>query len=211
MDLKKQKEIIQGEIEKAQQAGDTELINELQNDLTVIDANIAEEERYAELAESKAYKSIRLREVLSDYFMKRKDMIKGEFIARLKETYLRKPVTADQYGSYKEGLFTYGCYIVETVYDKESHLWQLSIFPETGGAECPHNVVKDIRYKYIPDHCMMWEACGPREQKGSAVHLYEMPVESDEEQKDEQKKPGIFRRLFHRNRKAVNDEGKESC
>lgn len=120
---------------------------------------------------------VKLRDVLSDYFINRRQRIKKELLESLKETYLREPVDVDPYGSYKPGVFTYGAFWVFVEYDAESHLWQLQILPGEKGQPVGEHVVRQVRDKFIPDYAWMSRMYPPRgERSESGVILYQMPV-----------------------------------
>lgn len=138
-------------------------------------------------------KQIKLGDVLSAYFLKRKDHLKKEFIAELKKTAASEAVYTDEFGSYKPGVFTYGAYIVEVDYNTDEKTWMLGIYPGAKNTTITSQVVKDIRYKFIPDDAMMAQMWGSRAELEAhqGVYLYEVPKailapkESESEQ-DEQ-------------------------
>ena len=160
MDLQKEKEIKQQmEAEKAQAA------------------QAKEETTKAKVEE----RPVKLREILSEYFMKRRDRLDPELIKDLKETARREAETADQYGTYKQGTFTFGAFVVTV--GKEDGLWRIEIISGEGG-KIPENVVEQIRYKYVPDDVWMCKAYAPRENQRNlqGVLLLQMPTSEGPEE-----------------------------
>lgn len=176
MDFKKAQEICQAQIDKAELAGDKERAEQLREELkTIQEADRLDRER-AEMLNSPEYKSVKNRDVLSNYFLEKRTRLRPAFLARLKETALREPIEADQYGSYRAGLFTFGCFIVDVTYNQEAGLYGLTIFSDRKGVTVPHNVALDIRYKFIPDRCVMCEFYGTRaDRETDRVVMYELP------------------------------------
>ena len=144
-------------------------------------------ERQAESSVAKKIEDgrpVKLREILSDYFYKRRDRLDKEFVKSLRDTARRAPITADRYGEYKTGVFTYGAFTVEVRLD-DGH-WLVQIMSAEFGRPVPENVVETIRYKYVPDDVWMCKCYAPRESQQKihgAVMLMEIPTEgeSDEE------------------------------
>ncbi len=126
---------------------------------------------------------VKLREVLSDFFLKRRDRIDPELLDQLKETARREATDADQYGTYKPGTFTFGSFVVDVA--KEDGLWRVEIISGEGiGSRIPENVVEQIRYKYVPDDAWMTKCYAPREEqkKLQGVLLMQMPMELPSEE-----------------------------
>ena len=126
---------------------------------------------------------MKLREVLSDFFLKRRDRIDPELLDQLKETARREATDADQYGTYKPGTFTFGSFVVDVT--KEDGLWRIEIVSGEGiGNRIPENVVEQIRYKYVPDDAWMTKCYAPREEqkKLHGVLLMQMPMDLPSEE-----------------------------
>lgn len=128
---------------------------------------------------------VKLREILSDYWMRRRDRLDPDFLKELKETARREPVTADSYGSYKTGIFTYGSFVV--MVSQDNGWWRLEILTAEPGAKIPENVVENIRYKFIPDDAWMCKAYAPREAQRQleGVLLMEIPFNKEQESEEE--------------------------
>lgn len=129
---------------------------------------------------------VKIREVLSDFFLKRRNIIDPDFMKALLETARREPTMADSYGTYKPGSFTYGAFCVEVGYT-EDNLWTLTITPGEKHGTVPENVIGLIRDKYIPDSVWMVKFYPPREERDSSgvVFLMEMPSEEKEAGEEE--------------------------
>lgn len=127
--------------------------------------------------------AVKMRDILSDYWLKRRARLHQDFIKQLTDTYYREPMTADQYGTYKPGTFTFGCFRVDVYH--EDGLWRIEIVSgEHGGI--PEEVVRQIRYKFVPNDVWMVKPYAPREEdeKLGGVILYEIPTGS--QQQDEE-------------------------
>ena len=125
---------------------------------------------------------VKLRDVLSDFFMKRRERIDPGLLKELRETARREATDADQYGSYKPGTFTFGAFVVFV--SKEDGLWRIEIISGEGSTRIPENVVEQIRYKYVPDDAWMCKVYAPREEQSklSGVLLMQMPTEVKSEE-----------------------------
>ena len=125
---------------------------------------------------------VKLREILSDFFLKRRERIDPDLLKELKATARREATDADQYGSYKPGTFTFGAFVVFV--SKDEGLWRIEIISGEGNARIPENGVEQIRYKYVPDDAWMCKVYAPREEqrKLSGVLLMQMPVGNSAEE-----------------------------
>ena len=160
---------------------DTKKAKEIKQQVEAEKAQAAQE---AQKVEPKAEpRPVKLREVLSDFFLKRRDRIDPELLDQLKETARREATDADQYGTYKPGTFTFGSFVVDVA--KEDGLWRVEIISGEGiGSRIPENVVEQIRYKYVPDDAWMTKCYAPREEqkKLQGVLLMQMPMELPSEE-----------------------------
>ncbi len=149
-----------------------------------VEAEKAQAAQEAQKVEHKAEpRPVKLREVLSDFFLKRRDRIDPELLDQLKETARREATDADQYGTYKPGTFTFGSFVVDVT--KEDGLWRIEIVSGEGiGNRIPENVVEQIRYKYVPDDAWMTKCYAPREEqkKLHGVLLMQMPMDLPSEE-----------------------------
>lgn len=138
------------------------------------------------LKQSATAQPVKIREVLSDFFLKRRNLIDPDFMKALLETARREPTMADSYGTYKPGAFTYGAFRVDVGYT-EDNLWTLSITPGENHGRVPENVIALIRDKYIPDSVWLVKFYPPRDERDSsgAVFLMEMPSEEKEAGEEE--------------------------
>ena len=145
----------------------------------VAEAAAAQEVKVAPKVEERP---VKIREILSDYFMRRRERIDPDLLKELKETARREATDADQYGSYKPGTFTFGSFVVFVA--KEDGLWRIEIVSGEGGARIPENVVEQIRYKYVPDDAWMCKVYAPRDEqrKLTGVLLMQMPTEMKSEE-----------------------------
>lgn len=142
----------------------------------------AEKAKAAQVAPKVEERPVKLRKVLSEFFMKRRERIDPELLQQLKETARREATEADQYGSYKPGTFTFGAFVVDVTHD--DGLWRIEIISGENGGKVPENIVEQIRYKYVPNDAWMCKIYAPREaQRGiQGVLLLEMPMSTKEEE-----------------------------
>lgn len=117
--------------------------------------------------------------IFPDYFRKKKDKINPEFFKMLEATAKSDFTHVDLFGVYKTGTFLYKNCIVTVMHN--DGLWSLHIIAENAPVGLP--IIKEIRYKYIPDNAMMVKVLGSRERnKGvKGVILYEIPTGENEE------------------------------
>ena len=120
----------------------------------------------------------RSRVVYPEYWVKRKSRLNPELVKELEETAAREPSVTDDYGEYKPGTFLYRDVVV-TVKNELQSGWSVHIFSE-------HSIglplIKEVRYKYVPDHVIMVQVLGPREEEQiKGVLLHEVPTMGDEE------------------------------
>jgi hypothetical protein len=113
------------------------------------------------------------------YFWKKRKL-NPEFVKRLQETANREPSVTDNFGKYKEGVFLHGCTIV--IIAITDGLWWLNIKSEH---PVPLHVIREIRYKYLPDECLMAQLLPSRAEKGNDcnVVLYQIPGSLADESK----------------------------
>jgi len=96
------------------------------------------------------------------------------------------PVATDAYGEYREGLFLYGCTMVQ-VEVCENELWRLTIKSEN---PIGLPIIQAIRDKYIPDVFLMAMLFQDRAERfgNNIVQLYQLPNNVDAEVVDDQDK-----------------------
>jgi hypothetical protein len=113
----------------------------------------------------------------------KKKRLNPEFVKQLQETANREPSITDDFGQYKEGIFLHGCTIV--IVAITDGLWGLEIKSEH---PVPLHVIKEIRYKYLPDECLMAQLLPSRKERGndSNVMLYQIPGSLTDNKEDEQ-------------------------
>lgn len=142
----------------------------------------AEKAKAAQVAPKVEERPVKLREILSDYYYKRRNNLDPVLLRDLRETARREPVTADSYGTYKPGTFTFGSFVVDV--EIENGLWKLEIYPGEKNGTIPENVVEQIRYKFIPDDVWMVKTYAPREEqrKLQGVLLMQLPSGEAEEE-----------------------------
>lgn len=120
----------------------------------------------------------RSRVVYPEYWVKRKSWLNPELVKELEETAARESIITDDYGAYKPGTFLYRDAVV-TVKNEPQSGWCVHIFSE-------HSIglplIKEVRYKYVPDHVIMVQVLGPREEEQiKGVLLHEIPTMGGEE------------------------------
>lgn len=114
-----------------------------------------------------------------EYWAKRKNRLSAVFIKMLEETAQREAETTDKYGEYKTGTFLHKSAIVTV--KRENGLWSLYMMSE-------HPIglplIKEIRYKYLPDNLLMAQLYAPRseEKELKGVILYEIPNNQENEE-----------------------------
>ncbi|MDH6308005.1 hypothetical protein M2451_002524 [Dysgonomonas sp. PFB1-18] len=107
-----------------------------------------------------------------EFWKKRK--MNPEFVKDLEESANSKPIATDEHGEYRAGKFLHSCAIVIVAY--ANNLWSVEIHSQ-------HQVnlpmIREIRYKYLPDNLMMAQLFLPRDQRitDKAVVLYQIPGE----------------------------------
>jgi hypothetical protein len=128
------------------------------------------------VSESNSRQSIKL--PIPPYWKKKR--LSAEFLKRLQDTAQKEPVVTDEHGEYKDGVFLHGCVVVEVSITED--LWSLAIHSE-------HFItlpmIQAIRYKYIPDSCMMAYLFSSRKEtlSGNTVVLYQIPGSLSESEK----------------------------
>lgn len=119
------------------------------------------------------------RVIYPEYWAKRKKRLNAGFIKMLEETAKKEVECSDEYGEYKTGTFLYKSAIV-SVRREDNRLWTLHIMSEV---PIGLPLIKEIRYKFLPDNLLMAQLFEPRkdarEMKG--VILYEIPNNQEEE------------------------------
>lgn len=113
------------------------------------------------------------------YFNSRKSKMKKDFKDRLEESANSEVIESDKYGEYRAGIFLWRNCIVSVGY--EDQCWNVHIHSESTVLE--ERFVKEIRYKFVPDRCMMVKVYQSREVKtpDNVVVLMEAPVTKDED------------------------------
>ena len=114
--------------------------------------------------------------VYPDYWKKRKHRLKPDFVKMLEDTAKAEPVATDKYGEYKPGTFLHKSYIVTVTKDE---VWGVHIF---GEHPVTPQVIKEVRYKYMPDSVIMAQLYGSRadESELKGVVLYEIPSQVED-------------------------------
>lgn len=116
-----------------------------------------------------------------EYWKKRRHTLSKNLLKMLQDTANREPELTDDYGSYKAGTFLHRAYIVTVT--RELGLWQLHIVSDKAPITLP--IIEEVRYRYIPNHCVMCQFYPSREESGKTmgVVLVEMPgsTESDDD------------------------------
>ena len=113
-----------------------------------------------------------------EYWAKRKNRLNPNLVKELEETAAREPEVTDDHGSYKPGTFLFKNTVVTV--RRESGMWSCHIFSE-------HPIglplIKEVRYKFLPDNCCMVQLFGTREESNElkGVVLYELPNATPED------------------------------
>lgn len=105
-------------------------------------------------------KVVNSRVVFPEYWAKRKHRMKKEFLEELNKAAKSEPVETDEYGEYKIGTFLHRSCIVTV--KRDEGVWSLHIYSENP-VGLP--LIKEIRYKYIPDRVLMAQLFGNREEQ----------------------------------------------
>ncbi len=119
--------------------------------------------------------------VYPDYWAKRKARIKPDLIKELEKSAASEPVETDEYGEYRLGTFLHRNTIVTV--KQEDGCWTVHIYSEQ---PIGLPMIKEIRYKYLPNRLLMAQLFGGREfnREVKGVVLYEIP-QADPEPKEE--------------------------
>ena len=112
-----------------------------------------------------------------EYWAKRKKRLSAGFVKELEETAKKEAECSDDYGEYKTGTFLYKSAIVSV--EKSDNLWALHIMSEV---PIGLPMIKDVRYKFLPDNILMAQLYEPRKdaKKIKGVILYEIPNNQEE-------------------------------
>lgn len=116
--------------------------------------------------------------VYPEYWAKRKNRLNPKLVKELEESAAREPEVTDDYGEYKPGTFLFKNTVVTV--RRESGMWSCHIFSE-------HPIglplIKEVRYKFLPDNCCMAQLFGTREESNElkGVVLYELPNATHED------------------------------
>lgn len=107
-----------------------------------------------------------------EYFKKKKKRMRPDFIKKLEETAKADFTDVDDYGVYKVGSFLYKNAFVTI--SKEDGLWTLHVISE---APIGLPLIKEVRYKYLPNNLMMAQIFGDRAEANEikGVILYQIP------------------------------------
>lgn len=110
--------------------------------------------------------------VYPEYFKKKKKRMRPDFIKKLEETAKADFTDVDDYGVYKVGSFLYRNAFVTI--SKEDGLWTLHVISE---APIGLPLIKEVRYKYLPNNLMMAQIFGDRAEANEikGVILYQIP------------------------------------
>ena len=129
---------------------------------------------------AQANKSMRGQIEWSEYFRKKANRLNKEFIKELQESADNSYVDADAYGAYREGTFLHSACVVKVARDEDNGLWVLQILSEQ---PITLPIIKQIRYKFLPNDIMVTMMLPPREMVNKrSVMLYEMPANQTEEE-----------------------------
>ena len=110
----------------------------------------------------------------SDYFKSRRKRMKKEFLDELQQSAKSDFVEIDAYGAYREGTFLHRSCVVKVGRDEDNGLWVLQIISEQ---PITLPIIKQVRYKYLPNDMMVCLMLPPRENESkNSVMLYEMPI-----------------------------------
>ncbi len=117
----------------------------------------------------------------SPYYEKRKNRLSEGMKKILVESANNKYEAVDEHGVYRTGTFFHGAAIVTV--NMEDGLWSVHII-----SEYPIHLpmIKEIRYKFLPDNAMMAMLFGSREESKElkGVILYQIPNGMAEEEKE---------------------------
>lgn len=109
--------------------------------------------------------------VYPEYFKKKKKRMRPDFIKKLEETAKADFTDVDDYGVYKVGLSSIR---MPLTISKEDGLWTLHVISE---APIGLPLIKEVRYKYLPNNLMMAQIFGDRAEANEikGVILYQIP------------------------------------
>lgn len=117
--------------------------------------------------------------VYPEYWAKRKNRLNPLLVKELEESAAREPEVTDDYGEYKPGTFLFKKTVVTVKRSPESG-WSLHIFSEH---PIGLHIIKEVRYTFLPDHVLMAQLFGTREDRHmKGVVLYEIPQPEPEEE-----------------------------
>lgn len=152
-------------LEKAKQDNDQNTVNELSEELERIYGIISSANR------TNRYP------MYSEYFKKRLARINKELKKKIEETAKQASIYADEYGTYKPGVFTHKSCIVSVGYDDE--IWSAHIYSDEVITDV---LIKEIRYRFIPDDAVMARLYEKRSVMNSikGVVLYQVPGEQED-------------------------------
>lgn len=110
--------------------------------------------------------------VYPEYFKKKRKRMRPDFISELEKTAKADFTDVDAFGVYKVGSFLYKNTFVTV--SKENGLWTLHMISEV---PIGLPLIKEIRYKYLPDNLMMAQIFGERADANeiNGVILYQIP------------------------------------
>lgn len=131
---------------------------------------MSKEELQAKLAKANAENKGMV--VYPEYFKKKKKRMRPDFIKKMEETAKADFTDVDDYGVYKVGSFLYRNAFVTI--SKEDGLWTLHVISE---APIGLPLIKEVRYKYLPNNLMMAQIFGDRAEANEikGVILYQIP------------------------------------
>lgn len=120
--------------------------------------------------------------VYPEYFKKRMKKFNPEFVSVLEATAKSEFTHVDEYGVYKTGTFLHKNCIVTVLQDEG--LFALQILADNAPIGLP--LIKEIRYKYLPDNLLMAQTFGRRaeESKLKGVVLYQIPNNEEEPEEE---------------------------
>lgn len=117
------------------------------------------------------------------YFNSRKSKMKKDFLDKLEKSANSEVIESDDFGEYRAGIFLWRNCIVSV--GREDECWSLHIHSESEVLE--ERYVKEIRYKFVPDRCVMVKLYQSRSVKApdNVVVLIETPVIPNEDNEDD--------------------------
>ena len=115
-----------------------------------------------------------------EYWMKRRNRLKGDFVKDLQKTADTLPEVEDAYGKYKRGVFLHRSYVVSVTRDANG-LWGCHIY-NSEDMPVSLQIVTEVRDRFIPDACVMAQLYHPRKDRTmKGVVLYQIGEDTKKE------------------------------